>query len=379
MSFKREGDDKNQLGILRKRRVRELLGIAVPEDEAYLMSNGRFACLVCGHRPVFDTVDMLIVHRQGKKHLANAEFEAEKKDDLQKLIEKRKHDQYLKDGSTIIDQAQTSSRGLGIGAPYDPRAKKPWPHERKQKLDFTTSVSQEPVTTSISTLPGNRSCLSSQTKNNSKDDIDPAKRAYHPKDKDYDKKSLSNESFRELLLQQTEDGPVKHSKQLKKIFSSEKSTREKDIEKCKPYVSNRLQSKRKFSDQSEFPYNSKPNTSSYRTFTDRKFGSDGQFSTINSPAAISEQSGARGGNSAKTSLNQSEILALAGNPPPPPPKQQSKKQCIQPATSLSDERKKKAELYLQCRGAGWKKDLTGKWVRDEDAEFDSDEEPPDLP
>lgn len=29
--------------------------------------------------------------------------------------------------------------------------------------------------------------------------------------------------------------------------------------------------------------------------------------------------------------------------------------------------------------AGWKKDLDGKWIRDEDAEFDSDEEPPDLP
>ena len=29
--------------------------------------------------------------------------------------------------------------------------------------------------------------------------------------------------------------------------------------------------------------------------------------------------------------------------------------------------------------AGWKKDLFGNWIRDEDAEFDSDEEPPDLP
>ena len=29
--------------------------------------------------------------------------------------------------------------------------------------------------------------------------------------------------------------------------------------------------------------------------------------------------------------------------------------------------------------AGWKRDWTGTWVRDEDAEFDSDEETPVLP
>lgn len=29
--------------------------------------------------------------------------------------------------------------------------------------------------------------------------------------------------------------------------------------------------------------------------------------------------------------------------------------------------------------AGWKKDLSGKWIKDEDAEFDSDEDIPDLP
>ena len=33
--------------------------------------------------------------------------------------------------------------------------------------------------------------------------------------------------------------------------------------------------------------------------------------------------------------------------------------------------------FFSCR-AGWKRDWTGKWVRDEDAEFDSDEETPDL-
>uniref|UniRef100_A0A9J8BTA5 Sodium channel modifier 1 zinc-finger domain-containing protein n=1 Tax=Cyprinus carpio carpio TaxID=630221 RepID=A0A9J8BTA5_CYPCA len=39
----------------------------IPDDEATLMKNG--SCLVCSHRPVFDTVDMLMVHRKGKRHL----------------------------------------------------------------------------------------------------------------------------------------------------------------------------------------------------------------------------------------------------------------------------------------------------------------------
>lgn len=29
----------------------------------------RYSCLVCSHRPVFDTVDVLVVHRKGKRHL----------------------------------------------------------------------------------------------------------------------------------------------------------------------------------------------------------------------------------------------------------------------------------------------------------------------
>uniref|UniRef100_A0A0E9R7M9 Sodium channel modifier 1 zinc-finger domain-containing protein n=1 Tax=Anguilla anguilla TaxID=7936 RepID=A0A0E9R7M9_ANGAN len=33
------------------------------------MKNGRYTCLVCSYRPVFDTVDMLTVHRKGRRHL----------------------------------------------------------------------------------------------------------------------------------------------------------------------------------------------------------------------------------------------------------------------------------------------------------------------
>uniref|UniRef100_A0A023EZF9 Sodium channel modifier 1 n=1 Tax=Triatoma infestans TaxID=30076 RepID=A0A023EZF9_TRIIF len=69
MSFKRDGDDISLLNRLKKQRVSELLGNHIPEDEAKLLSNGRLTCLVCTHRPIFDTVNMLAKHRQGKKHL----------------------------------------------------------------------------------------------------------------------------------------------------------------------------------------------------------------------------------------------------------------------------------------------------------------------
>ncbi|KAG9345306.1 hypothetical protein JZ751_009852 [Albula glossodonta] len=81
MSFKREGDDSSQLNILKKRRVADLLSNFIPEDEAALMKNGRYTCLVCSYRPVFDTVDMLTVHRKGKRHLEDHQRQqpAEKK------------------------------------------------------------------------------------------------------------------------------------------------------------------------------------------------------------------------------------------------------------------------------------------------------------
>ncbi|XP_061872360.1 sodium channel modifier 1 isoform X2 [Colius striatus] len=68
MSFKRDGDDPAQLGVLQKRRVADLLANYIPEDEALLLRSGRYACTVCAHRPVFDTLDMLTVHRAGRRH-----------------------------------------------------------------------------------------------------------------------------------------------------------------------------------------------------------------------------------------------------------------------------------------------------------------------
>ncbi|KAM4735164.1 sodium channel modifier 1 [Anableps anableps] len=95
MSFKREGDDKSQLNILKKRRVADLLSNFIPEDEAALIKNGRYTCLVCSYRPVFDTVDMLTVHRQGKKHLEGLKAFYGKKAKLKNEISKRQHENYI--------------------------------------------------------------------------------------------------------------------------------------------------------------------------------------------------------------------------------------------------------------------------------------------
>ncbi|XP_054662010.1 sodium channel modifier 1 [Grus americana] len=91
MSFKREGDDPGQLGVLQKRRVADLLANYIPEDEALLLRSGRYACTVCAHRPVFDTLDVLTVHRAGKKHTGSLQRFYGRKRSLQDAAQKRRH------------------------------------------------------------------------------------------------------------------------------------------------------------------------------------------------------------------------------------------------------------------------------------------------
>ncbi|NXG09353.1 SCNM1 protein, partial [Sakesphorus luctuosus] len=55
--------------VPQRRRVADLLANAIPEDEALLLRSGRFACSVCPHRPVCDTLEALAVHRAGRRHL----------------------------------------------------------------------------------------------------------------------------------------------------------------------------------------------------------------------------------------------------------------------------------------------------------------------
>uniref|UniRef100_A0A1A7YD46 Sodium channel modifier 1 n=1 Tax=Iconisemion striatum TaxID=60296 RepID=A0A1A7YD46_9TELE len=133
MSFKREGNDKSQLNILKKRRVADLLSHFIPEDEAALLANGRYTCLVCSYRPVFDTVDMLTVHRQGKKHLEGIKIFYGKKAKLRNEITKRQHENYVQaedsqepSGSAplLAQTRKLTHHALLKTAPYDSHHKR---------------------------------------------------------------------------------------------------------------------------------------------------------------------------------------------------------------------------------------------------------------
>ncbi|KAM8826562.1 sodium channel modifier 1 isoform 1-T2 [Synchiropus picturatus] len=95
MSFRREGDDKSQLNVLQKRRVADLLSNFIPEDEAVLLSNGRLSCAVCATRPVFDNVQMLAVHRRGRKHLAGAKRFFCRKIEIKNETLKKTHQRFI--------------------------------------------------------------------------------------------------------------------------------------------------------------------------------------------------------------------------------------------------------------------------------------------
>ncbi|KAK0152530.1 Sodium channel modifier 1 [Merluccius polli] len=109
MSFKREGNDPSQLNVLKKRRVADLLAHFIPEDEAALLKNGSYACLVCTYRPVFDTVDMLTVHRKGRRHLEGMKWFYGKKTRVKNEVAKRRHANYVQEE----DGGQAERQGSG--------------------------------------------------------------------------------------------------------------------------------------------------------------------------------------------------------------------------------------------------------------------------
>lgn len=139
MSFKREGNDRSQLNVLKKRRVADLLSNYIPEDEAALMNNGRYTCLVCSYRPVFDTVDMLTIHRNGKKHLEGLKRFYGKKAQLKNEIAKRKHENYL--------QTEESTQEASSSAPLLAQTRKLTHHALLKTVPYN-SCHRKPSTKS---------------------------------------------------------------------------------------------------------------------------------------------------------------------------------------------------------------------------------------
>uniref|UniRef100_A0A672RQJ9 Sodium channel modifier 1 n=1 Tax=Sinocyclocheilus grahami TaxID=75366 RepID=A0A672RQJ9_SINGR len=123
MSFKREGDDQSQLNVLKKRRVADLLSNFIPDDEATLLKTGRKKSL----RPVFDTVDMLVVLRKGKRHIEGMKWFYGKKNHLLREIDQRRHQDYVKaeddqqepsSSAPLLSQTRKITHALLRTAPY---------------------------------------------------------------------------------------------------------------------------------------------------------------------------------------------------------------------------------------------------------------------
>ncbi|XP_071120311.1 sodium channel modifier 1-like [Mytilus edulis] len=399
MSFKREGDDKSLLGILRQRRIKDLLAVNIPEDEALLTSNGRLSCTVCYHRPIFDTLEMLLIHRQGKKHLAGVEYKKQEKKELQQLILKRKHEQYLKDGTTYIKQAAepevSNSKKLCLGPSYDPRCQRTKNKQPKIKLDLNNRQISVPEATNINQLPGNRysSPSNSEDKNSSYtkksndttepidkhklcNNIDPSNpnkdlNASQGSSQDELKQKQTGTAF-DMILEKQLEGPILHSHQLKNLFVQPFN----EPIHITPYQSKKIRVKPKGDIHLKHQISSRHTVSSSlleRITVDEPSHSQ---TKITKSSIIKECQ-------VKLSAKPSVIMKDPSDKPKKKHQKQHPNNTVTQNTPESNSdiqaQTEKAEKYLHLRGAGWKKDLFGKWVKDEDAEFDSDEEAPDLP
>ncbi|GFR94887.1 sodium channel modifier 1 [Elysia marginata] len=357
MSFKREGNDSNLLSKLRKRRIGELLGENIPKDEAKLLSNGRFTCTVCHSVPIFDTVSMLVVHRQGKKHLANQQVHERRQRELKELIAKRKHQQFLKDGTTFIPITVPASSGNLSSSPYDPCVKKTktQPTERKPRINLQTS----------SSFGSNRPQEDQNLHTKSTYSPHLASLVLSPEVSSSSKPSLS--SMSDIASRQL-SGPIIHDHQLKNLFGKNGGEKEPSIS---PYC-------RKRRPETDITVSSKPSTTAASTssfVTSPQVPSShslSQFSQFLSPSSSKHRN-----------LDTSDIHSShphATGSCSQPTQQQSSIQLSQPKVSpkSTTANSLREQKLRQLQGSGWKKDWDGKWIKDEDAEFDSDEEPPDI-
>ncbi|VVC39303.1 Sodium channel modifier 1, zinc-finger,Sodium channel modifier 1, acidic C-terminal domain [Cinara cedri] len=125
MTFKHvsDGSGSDLLKSLESQRIRELLGIQIPEGEARLLSNGKLTCMICIQRPIFDTINVLSIHRKGKKHLNELSKYLERKEELEIMKIKKQHREYIQ---SFGDQ-KTKFRST----------------ERKKKLEITDNDTEE--------------------------------------------------------------------------------------------------------------------------------------------------------------------------------------------------------------------------------------------
>lgn len=359
MSFKREGNDSSLLSKLRKRRINELLGESIPDNEAKLLSNGRFTCTVCNSIPIFDTVNMLLQHRHGKKHLANQQIYDSKQRELKELIEKRKHQQFLTDGTTYIPMAASSTHGILPSAPYDPRVKKAkvQPTDRKPRINLQTSSNHSQG----SHTPSPSSHRASVSVSDAKDSDNVS--------------HSSNHRLLDIASQQL-SGPLLHNHQLKNLIK----TKYQETPQISPYRSKRgseqIVMKKKITSatstvkQSELQCTLPSQLQKSHSLLVETSSSNldcKNRETVRHQLDLNIRQPVRAVNGLSSQQSQSHSQMQESDQPPQP------KICHYVTADSW-----KMQKLRQLQGSGWKRDWDGKWIKDEDAEFDSDEEPPDL-
>nr|CAD7204600.1 unnamed protein product [Timema douglasi] len=170
MAFKRDGDDTDLLQNLKHRRVSDLLSNFIPDDEATLLRNGRLTCLVCHHRPIFDTLSTLAMHRKGKKHLyeLGKYLACKRSHELKQL--KADHRDFVRTGVVSVEPppippAQTKL--LAHGVPYSSCVR------RKTSVLGRKPVLGVPCApgTVIKILPINQNCIKPPFFNDDESDV----------------------------------------------------------------------------------------------------------------------------------------------------------------------------------------------------------------
>ncbi|XP_038052869.1 sodium channel modifier 1-like isoform X2 [Patiria miniata] len=409
MSFKREGDDQSQLNLLKKRRVSDLLADDVPEDEAFLMSNGRYACTVCHHRPVLDTIAMLLVHRQGKKHQSYVKSYYAKKQHLMKEVEKRKQHLYLmnqeqnnssleEDVAPLLTKTRKATHHAllkaapykGYGGPSRKQESSSHSFQGKTTGSFFQRVSQNsfredssclgPATsaTHVGNLPGNRIHSSiSQSEmtadcpsSNDTKGRDKTSNAIGHTDDVSDGDSLSKLS--------DQNGPPEP------LTVTEK--RCLTLFQLKPYIP-KCQRNKGLVHEAHVDSESvtiSTTQSDNQLNTKMSLTSEHESRTAKPPPAL--QSCTSGKETASGARASGNIKCDPGTKQthPIPSKDLKSSQKISKSATRSknssgvseDTSRMDREKYLKLTSSGWKTDWKGGWVQDQDVEFDSDEDVP---
>ncbi|GAB1601347.1 sodium channel modifier 1-like [Argonauta hians] len=306
MSFKRDGDDYNLLKSQRQSRVNELFAENIPDEEVQILSNGKLSCTVCHYHPVFDTLYILLNHRQGRRHQENAERKSIKEKELQELIKKHNQKQFLATGGMVPEKCVSKVQLT--------------PYDRKPTIVLTEKPSADTI------QPSSTNTDSSKPKPPSIRAAEQEKNAPLPL-KPYTKKQNLSEKHPKSPFPKLSQvyGPVQIKGEGQRSSEKAQSKFLEDRKTEWDQFSCQIPRKRKVLANSREKTDSQSSMKVPRSVTDHTTASE----TEDHPKVV--------------------------------------------------EKEELAKKYWQISGSGWKKDWVGNWIKDEDAEFDSDEEPPDLP